>query len=80
MTDPDAVRAQLKDDPRVRVAEELPATPYGSRKFTIADPDGKSWVSSATSDTRAGARRLLAVTYVAAPAATTVLPDEPTKG
>lgn len=38
--DPDALWAQLKDDPRVHVVEELFSTPYGSRKFTIADPDG----------------------------------------
>lgn len=36
--DLDTLWEQLKDDPRV--VEELFSTPYGSRKFTIADPDG----------------------------------------
>jgi len=38
--DPDALWESLKDDHRVRVVEELFDTPYGTRKFTIADPDG----------------------------------------
>jgi len=38
--DPDAFWDKLKDDPRVRVVEELFTTAYGTRKFTIADPDG----------------------------------------
>ena len=37
--DPDALWESLKDDDRVRVVEELFNTPYGTRKFTIADPD-----------------------------------------
>jgi catechol 2,3-dioxygenase-like lactoylglutathione lyase family enzyme len=36
--DPDALWAELKD--RVTVVEPLFDTPYGTRKFTIADPDG----------------------------------------
>jgi predicted enzyme related to lactoylglutathione lyase len=38
--DPDALWEKLKDDPRVRIVEELFNTAYGTRKFTIADPDG----------------------------------------
>jgi uncharacterized glyoxalase superfamily protein PhnB len=34
----DALWERLKD--RVEVVEELFDTPYGSRKFTIRDPDG----------------------------------------
>ena len=36
--DPDALWAELKD--RVAVIEPLFDTAYGTRKFTIADPDG----------------------------------------
>lgn len=36
--DPDETWAQLRD--RVVVVEPLVDTPYGTRKFTIADPDG----------------------------------------
>jgi catechol 2,3-dioxygenase-like lactoylglutathione lyase family enzyme len=36
--DPDALWAQLKD--HVTVVEPLFDTAYGTRKFTIADPDG----------------------------------------
>ena len=36
--DVDALWERLKD--RVEVVEELFDTPYGSRKFTIRDPDG----------------------------------------
>jgi catechol 2,3-dioxygenase-like lactoylglutathione lyase family enzyme len=36
--DPDALWARLKD--RARVVEPLFDTAYGTRKFTIADPDG----------------------------------------
>jgi catechol 2,3-dioxygenase-like lactoylglutathione lyase family enzyme len=36
--DPDALWLTLRD--RATVVEELFDTPYGSRKFTIADPDG----------------------------------------
>ncbi|GAB3811755.1 VOC family protein [Kribbella italica] len=36
--DPDALWAELKD--RARVIEPLFDTAYGTRKFTIADPDG----------------------------------------
>lgn len=36
--DPDALWEQLKD--RATVVEPLFDTPYGTRKFTIADPDG----------------------------------------
>ena len=36
--DPDALWERLKDD--VTVVEPLFDTPYGTRKFTIADPDG----------------------------------------
>ena len=36
--DPDALWVELKD--RVAVLEPLFDTPYGTRKFTIADPDG----------------------------------------
>jgi predicted enzyme related to lactoylglutathione lyase len=36
--DPDALWDQLKD--KAVVIEPLFSTPYGTRKFTIADPDG----------------------------------------
>jgi len=36
--DVDALWAQLKD--KAKVVEELFNTPWGSRKFTIGDPDG----------------------------------------
>ena len=38
VADPDALWVELKD--RVAVVEPLFDTPYGTRKFTIADPDG----------------------------------------
>ncbi len=38
--DPDELWETLRDDPRVRVVEELHTTPYGIRRFMIADPDG----------------------------------------
>jgi uncharacterized glyoxalase superfamily protein PhnB len=37
---PRSLWEQLKDDPRVRIVEALFTTSYGSRKFTLADPDG----------------------------------------
>lgn len=40
VNDPDPLWEQLKDDPRVRIVEALFTTSYGSRKFTVADPDG----------------------------------------
>ena len=43
--DPDALWDRLKDD--VTVVEPLFDTPYGTRKFTIADPTATSWVSYA---------------------------------
>ena len=36
--DPDALWIELKD--KVEVVEPLFDTPYGTRKFTISDPDG----------------------------------------
>ena len=38
VADPDALWVELKD--RVAVVEPLFDTPYGTRKFTIRDPDG----------------------------------------
>jgi len=38
VSDPDALWAKLKD--KVAVVEPLFDTQYGTRKFTIADPDG----------------------------------------
>jgi uncharacterized glyoxalase superfamily protein PhnB len=38
VADPDALWEQLKD--RATVVEPLFDKPYGTRKFTIADPDG----------------------------------------
>jgi predicted enzyme related to lactoylglutathione lyase len=37
--DPDEIWRRVKED--VTVVEPLFDTPYGTRKFTIADPDGK---------------------------------------
>jgi catechol 2,3-dioxygenase-like lactoylglutathione lyase family enzyme len=38
VADPDALWVELKE--RAAVVEPLVDTPYGTRKFTIADPDG----------------------------------------
>jgi hypothetical protein len=53
----DAWWEKLRD--RAEVVEPLFDTPYGTRKFTVKDPDGTSLVSSARTDdgTRFGSRQ-----------------------